>query len=112
MGIETAGCDNAIYPPMSDQLAAADVTVTRASSRHSSSRRRSRGHRQRPAPRGHAAVEYVLDGPVPYVSGAEWLGTEVLRGRWTLAAAGTHGKTTTASMLAHILHAPDSTQAS
>ena len=104
MGFDVAGCDNVLYPPMSDQLADADVTVHEGFE----------PSQLKPAPdlvvignaqlpRGHAAVEAVLDRNLPYVSGAEWLGTQVLRGRWTLAAAGTHGKTTTASMLAHIL---------
>ena len=52
---------------------------------------------------GHEAVEYVLEHNLAYTSGAEWLGNAVLRERWTIAAAGTHGKTTTASMIAHIL---------
>ena len=54
-------------------------------------------------PRGHPAVEYVLKNNIPYTSGAEWLGRYVLPSRWVIAASGTHGKTTTASMLAWIL---------
>jgi len=54
-------------------------------------------------PRGHPGVEYVLERGLRYTSGAEWLGNAVLAERWVLAAAGTHGKTTTASMLAWIL---------
>ena len=50
--------------------------------------------------RGNPSVEYVLDRGIPYMSGPQWLGQEVLNGRWVLAAAGTHGKTTTSSMLA------------
>jgi UDP-N-acetylmuramate: L-alanyl-gamma-D-glutamyl-meso-diaminopimelate ligase len=53
--------------------------------------------------RGNAAVEHVLNQGIDYVSGPQWLYEEVLRGRWVLAVAGTHGKTTTASMLAWIL---------
>jgi UDP-N-acetylmuramate: L-alanyl-gamma-D-glutamyl-meso-diaminopimelate ligase len=55
--------------------------------------------------RGNPAVEYVLDNNLPYTSGAQWLSEHVLRERWVLAVAGTHGKTTTASILAWILEA-------
>ena len=105
MGASVSGFDRALYPPMSDQLAAAGIDVFEGFE----------PSQLRPAPdlvvignaqlpRGHAAVEYVLNHNLPYTSGAEWLGNAVLRERWPIAAAGTHGKTTTASMVAHILH--------
>jgi UDP-N-acetylmuramate: L-alanyl-gamma-D-glutamyl-meso-diaminopimelate ligase len=53
--------------------------------------------------RGNPSVEHVLDAGLPYTSGPEWLSRHVLAGRHVLAVAGTHGKTTTASMLAHVL---------
>jgi UDP-N-acetylmuramate: L-alanyl-gamma-D-glutamyl-meso-diaminopimelate ligase len=53
--------------------------------------------------RGNEAVEYVLNNNIPYVSGPEWLSKNVLNQRWVLAVAGTHGKTTTSSILAWIL---------
>jgi UDP-N-acetylmuramate: L-alanyl-gamma-D-glutamyl-meso-diaminopimelate ligase len=53
--------------------------------------------------RGNRAMEYVLDRGLPYTSGPQWLSEQVLQGRWVLAVAGTHGKTTTSSMLAWIL---------
>ena len=53
--------------------------------------------------RGKPIVEEILNRGLPYISGPQWLGENVLRGRWVLAVAGTHGKTTTSSMLAHIL---------
>jgi UDP-N-acetylmuramate: L-alanyl-gamma-D-glutamyl-meso-diaminopimelate ligase len=103
-GYQVSGSDKALYPPMSDQLAAADITLYEGFD---------------PAqldpepdlvvignaglPRGHPAVEYILERGLRYVSGAEWLGTQILPGRWVLAVAGTHGKTTTASMLVWIL---------
>ncbi len=103
-GFEVSGFDRALYPPMSDQLAAAGIEVFEGFDP---------GQLRPPPdlaiignagmPRGHEAVEYVLDNDIPYTSGAEWLGEAVLRERWTIAAAGTHGKTTTASMVAHIL---------
>ncbi len=104
LGHAVQGSDGTLYPPMSDQLAAADIQV------HEGFDPR---HLQPPPdlivignaglPRGNEAVEAVLDSGLPYTSGAQWLGDAVLPGRWTLAVAGTHGKTTTASMLAWIL---------
>ena len=104
MGHAVSGFDRALYPPMSDLLADAGIDIHEGFE----------PGQLRPAPdlavignaqlpRGHPAVEAVLDSGIPYTSGAEWLGNAVLRGRWTIAAAGTHGKTTTASMIAHIL---------
>ncbi|MEQ8857184.1 MAG: UDP-N-acetylmuramate:L-alanyl-gamma-D-glutamyl-meso-diaminopimelate ligase [Pseudomonadales bacterium] len=104
LGHRVSGSDNAIYPPMSDQLAAADIEVFEGFD----------PVQLVPAPdlvvignaglpRGHPGVEYVLERGLRYTSGAEWLGDYVLPERWVLAVAGTHGKTTTASMLAWIL---------
>ena len=53
--------------------------------------------------RGNPLMEEILDRGLPYVSGPQWLAENVLRGRWVLAVAGTHGKTTTSAMLAWIL---------
>jgi UDP-N-acetylmuramate: L-alanyl-gamma-D-glutamyl-meso-diaminopimelate ligase len=103
-GLRVSGSDKALYPPMSDQLAAADITIYEGFDPAQLS----------PAPdlvvignaglpRGHAGIEYILETGLPYTSGAEWLGRQILNGRWVLAVAGTHGKTSTASMLAHIL---------
>ena len=103
-GHRVTGSDQAVYPPMSEVLAAADIQVLEGFD----------AAFFRPAPdlvvvgnaglpRGHPAIEYVLDQGLPYTSGAQWLGEHVLAGRWVLAVAGTHGKTTTTSMLAWIL---------
>ena len=104
MGLHVSGSDKALYPPMSDQLAAAGITVYEGFD----------PAQLDPAPdlvvignaalpRGNEAVEFVLESGIPYTSGAQWLGDAVLQRRWVLAVAGTHGKTTTASMLAWIL---------
>ena len=53
--------------------------------------------------RGNPLMEAILDAGLPYVSGPQWLAENVLAGRWVLAVAGTHGKTTTSAMLAWIL---------
>jgi UDP-N-acetylmuramate: L-alanyl-gamma-D-glutamyl-meso-diaminopimelate ligase len=103
LGIEVEGSDVNVYPPMSDQLRALGITLREGWSAE---------HLQ-PAPdlvvvgnalsRGNPAVEYMLDARLPYVSGPQWLGEQVLRGHEVLAVAGTHGKTTTTSLLAHLL---------
>jgi len=104
MGFRVSGSDHAIYPPMSDQLEAAGIEVFEGFEPAQFSPTPSLvviGNAG--LPRGHEAVEYVLEKGLPYTSGAQWLGETVLRDRWVLAVAGTHGKTTTASMLAWIL---------
>src|SRR5258706_917405 len=53
--------------------------------------------------RGNALMEEILSRGLPYISGPQWLAENVLRGRWVIAVAGTHGKTTTTAMLAWIL---------
>lgn len=103
LGIKVSGSDANVYPPMSDQLAAAGIDVMQGFLPE---------HLQ-PAPdlvvmgnamsRGNPAVEYVLNQGLPYISGPQWLAEHVLQGRWVLGVSGTHGKTTTSSMLAHIL---------
>ena len=53
--------------------------------------------------RGNPAVEYMLDQGLPYTSGPQWLAENILKDKWVLAVAGTHGKTSTSSLLAWIL---------
>lgn len=103
IGHRVTGSDAHVYPPMSTQLEAAGIGLMEGyDSSHLD-----------PAPdvvvvgnamkRGIPAVEYMLDRGLPYVSGPEWLKHNLLRERWVLAVAGTHGKTTAASMLAWVL---------
>ena len=102
-GHRVTGSDLNVYPPMSDQLAAAGIEVLEGYDP---------AHLE-PAPelvvignamsRGNPAVEYVLDRGLRYTSGPQWLADEVLQGRWVVGVAGTHGKTTTSSMVAWIL---------
>src|ERR1700739_2658343 len=97
------GSDANVYPPMSTQLEAQGIQLTQGYD----------PAQLDPAPdlvvignamsRGNPAVEYVLNKGLPYVSGPQWLADHVLQGRWVLAVAGTHGKTTTSSMLAWVL---------
>ncbi|MFP5348808.1 MAG: UDP-N-acetylmuramate:L-alanyl-gamma-D-glutamyl-meso-diaminopimelate ligase [Gammaproteobacteria bacterium] len=103
LGHEVAGSDTALYPPMSTQLEEQGVIVKDGY----------RAEHLDPAPdcvvignalsRGNPAVEAILDRGLRYTSGAQWVAEHVLADRWVLAVAGTHGKTTTASLLAWIL---------
>ncbi|HVF34488.1 MAG TPA: UDP-N-acetylmuramate:L-alanyl-gamma-D-glutamyl-meso-diaminopimelate ligase [Candidatus Saccharimonadia bacterium] len=108
LGLEVEGSDQAVYPPMSTQLEQLGIALKQSY----------RAAHLEPAPdlvvvgnalsRGNEAIEFMLDSRIPYVSGPQWLGDAVLRGRRTLAVAGTHGKTTTSALLAWILeHAGD-----
>jgi UDP-N-acetylmuramate: L-alanyl-gamma-D-glutamyl-meso-diaminopimelate ligase len=102
-GHRVTGADRNVYPPMSTQLASLGIEVFEGFS----------AHQLDPAPdvvvvgnvmsRGHEVIEALLERGIRYESGPEWLAREVLRDRWVLAVAGTHGKTTTSSMLAWIL---------
>ncbi len=102
-GHEVSGSDANVYPPMSDQLRALGIPVHE-------------GYDPAvldPAPdmvvvgnvmrRGMPVIEALLDRGLPYTSGPQWLAEHILQGRWVLAVAGTHGKTTTSSLLAWIL---------
>jgi UDP-N-acetylmuramate: L-alanyl-gamma-D-glutamyl-meso-diaminopimelate ligase len=103
LGHRVTGSDANVYPPMSTQLQAQGIELTQGYD----------PAQLTPAPdlvvignalsRGNPAVEYVLNKGLPYVSGPQWLADHVLQGRWVLAVAGTHGKTTTSSMLAWVL---------
>jgi UDP-N-acetylmuramate: L-alanyl-gamma-D-glutamyl-meso-diaminopimelate ligase len=103
LGYTVTGSDRNVYPPMSTQLEELGITL-------------SEGYdvsQFEPQPdiviignamaRGNPAVEYVLDRNLPYTSGPQWLLDHLLKDRWVLAVAGTHGKTSTSSMLAWIL---------
>lgn len=103
LGYKVTGSDRNVYPPMSTQLEQLGIEL-------------SEGYDEsqfEPAPdiviignamaRSNPAVEYVLNRNLPYTSGPQWLLDHLLKDRWVLAVAGTHGKTTTTSMLAWIL---------
>jgi len=103
LGHAVSGCDEQIYPPMSEFLAEAGIHVM---SGYESSHVDAAldciviGNA---LSRGNPLVEAVLSRGLPYISGPQFLAEHVLRDRWVLAVAGTHGKTTTTSMLAWIL---------
>ena len=103
LGYRVSGCDANVYPPMSTQLERAGIRLQEGYLP---------GHLQL-APdlvlvgnalsRGNPAVEYLLNSGLPYTSGPQWLAEHVLAQRWVLAVAGTHGKTTTSSLLTWLL---------
>ncbi len=102
LGHTVSGMDQGVYPPMSAQLDEQNISYTI-------------GYEVEKLPvadvfiignalsRGNACVEQILRQQYPYTSGAQWLSEQVLNNKWVLAISGTHGKTTTASMLAWIL---------
>lgn len=103
LGYKVTGSDANVYPPMSTQLEEQGIDLTQGFD----------PQQLEPAPdlvvignamsRGNPCVEYVLDRGLNYTSGPQWLSEHLLKDRWVLAVSGTHGKTTTASMLAWIL---------
>ncbi len=104
LGHEVSGSDAGVYPPMSTQLEAQGIRLLEGyDPAHLDSARPDLVIVGNALSRGNPMVEAVLDRGLRYTSGAQWLAENVLQGRWTLAVAGTHGKTTTASMLAWIL---------
>ncbi|HET9025331.1 MAG TPA: UDP-N-acetylmuramate:L-alanyl-gamma-D-glutamyl-meso-diaminopimelate ligase [Burkholderiaceae bacterium] len=102
-GHRVSGCDANVYPPMSDQLAEAGIELIEGFEPGQLELRADLYVIGNVVTRGNALMEAILDGQLPFVSGPQWLAEHVLRGRHVLAVAGTHGKTTTSSMLAWIL---------
>ena len=102
-GYQVSGCDTNVYPPMSTQLQQAGIELVEGFDPAQLS----------PAPdliivgnalsRGNPCIEYMLDHKLPYTSGPQWLGDNLLKHKHVLAVSGTHGKTSTSSMLAKIL---------
>jgi UDP-N-acetylmuramate: L-alanyl-gamma-D-glutamyl-meso-diaminopimelate ligase len=103
LGHTVSGSDANAYPPMSDVLAAAGIRVEGGYDPAHLDHRPDVVVVGNALSRGNPAVERVLDDAMPYTSGPEWLARQVLAGRPVMAVAGTHGKTTTSSMLARIL---------
>ncbi len=103
-GFRVTGCDGKLYPPMSTQLAELGIKIHEGFDAEQLT--------QYPADiyvignvakRGMPIIEAILNRGLPYTSGPQWLAENILHDKWVLAVAGTHGKTTTSSMLAWIL---------
>ena len=102
-GHRVTGCDANVYPPMSTQLAAQGIELIEGWRADQAALKPDVFVVGNVVTRGNPLMEAILDQGLPYVSGPQWLRENVLAGRWVAAVAGTHGKTTTASMLAWIL---------
>tara|TARA_R110000737_G_scaffold15284_1_gene31792 strand:- start:649 stop:2016 length:1368 start_codon:yes stop_codon:yes gene_type:complete len=103
MGFRVSGCDANVYPPMSTQLAQLGIELKSGYLIEHLDDEPDLVIVGNAMARGNAMVEYVLDRKIPYTSGPQWLLDNVLKDRWVLAVSGTHGKTTTSSMLTWIL---------
>lgn len=103
LGMTVSGSDANVYPPMSDQLEAAGITLQEGYLAEHLDPALDLVVMGNAMSRGNPAVEYVLNKGLAYVSGPQWLAEHVLKDKWVLAVSGTHGKTTTSSMLAWIL---------
>jgi UDP-N-acetylmuramate: L-alanyl-gamma-D-glutamyl-meso-diaminopimelate ligase len=110
-GHQVTGCDAGVYPPMSDQLRGLGIDLIEGFGAEQLALKPdvwvvgnvvSRA-RQPDGSARYPLMEAILDQGLPYTSGPQWLSEQVLQGRHVLAVAGTHGKTTTASMLAWVL---------
>ncbi|CAI06930.1 putative UDP-N-acetylmuramate:L-alanyl-gamma-D-glutamyl-MESO-diaminopimelate ligase [Aromatoleum aromaticum EbN1] len=102
-GHTVTGCDANVYPPMSTQLEAQGIGLTEGYDAAQVDLAPDVYVIGNAVSRGNPLLEAILDRGLPYVSGPQWLAENVLQGRWVLAVAGTHGKTTTTSMLAWML---------
>ena len=103
LGHDVAGCDVNIYPPMSDQLTQLGIALDSGYKVEHLDVPRDLIVVGNALSRGNAVVERMLDERLPYISGPQWIGENILAHRRVFAVAGTHGKTTTTAMLAHIL---------
>jgi len=102
-GHTVTGCDANVYPPMSTQLEEQGIRLTEGFDAAQVDLEPDVFVVGNAISRGNPLLEAILDRGLPYVSGPQWLADNVLQGRWVLAVAGTHGKTTTSSMLAWLL---------
>ena len=104
-GYTVTGQDAGVYPPMSDVLAAAGIAVEKGYADSAAMHTADTIIVGNALSRGNPAVEALLEAGLPYTSGPAWLAQHILPGRWVIAVAGTHGKTTTASLIAWLLEA-------
>jgi UDP-N-acetylmuramate: L-alanyl-gamma-D-glutamyl-meso-diaminopimelate ligase len=102
-GHTVTGCDANVYPPMSDQLRALGVELVEGFGADQLALKPDCFVVGNVVSRGNPLIEAILDAGAPYTSGPQWLAEQVLQGRHVLAVAGTHGKTSTTSMLAWML---------
>lgn len=102
-GHKVTGCDANVYPPMSTQLEVQGIELIEGFDSTQTKLNPDIYVIGNVVSRGNPLMEAILNQGLPYISGPQWLAENVLQGKWVLAVAGTHGKTTTSSMLAWIL---------
>jgi UDP-N-acetylmuramate: L-alanyl-gamma-D-glutamyl-meso-diaminopimelate ligase len=102
-GHRVTGCDANVYPPMSTQLMREGIDLIEGYGAEQVALNADLWVVGNAVARGNPLLEAILDRGLPYVSGPQWLAENILQGKWVLAVAGTHGKTTTSAMLAWIL---------
>jgi len=102
-GHRVTGCDANVYPPMSDLLRSAGIEVIEGYSADQLGLSPDLYVIGNVVTRGNPLMEAILESGARFISGPQWVGENLLRGRWVLAVAGTHGKTTVAALLAAIL---------
>lgn len=102
-GHTVTGCDANVYPPMSTQLTEQGIELISGYETDQLSLKPDLFVVGNAISRGNPLLEAILDQGLPYVSGPQWLSAHILQDKWVLAVAGTHGKTTTSSLLAWIL---------
>lgn len=102
-GHRVTGCDANVYPPMSTQLVDQGIALTEGFGADQLGLNPDLYVIGNAISRGNPLLEAVLDRNLPYVSGPRWLADNILRDRWVIGVAGTHGKTTTTSILTWIL---------
>jgi UDP-N-acetylmuramate: L-alanyl-gamma-D-glutamyl-meso-diaminopimelate ligase len=103
LGHQVCGSDANVYPPMSTQLADAGIDLRNGYLEQNLDLDADLYVIGNAISRGNPQIELILEKGLPYISGPQWLHDHLLKDRWVLAVAGTHGKTTTSSMLAWIL---------
>ena len=102
-GYRVTGCDANVYPPMSTQLEAQGIALIEGFGIEQLELKPDMFVIGNVVSRGNPLMEEILNRNLPYVSGPQWLADSLLRDKWVLGVAGTHGKTTTSAMLAWIL---------
>ncbi|PFH10664.1 UDP-N-acetylmuramate: L-alanyl-gamma-D-glutamyl-meso-diaminopimelate ligase [Collimonas sp. PA-H2] len=102
-GHKVTGCDANVYPPMSTQLEAQGIALIQGFGVEQIALQPDLYVIGNVVVRGNPLMEEILNRGLPYISGPQWIGEHILRDKWVLAVAGTHGKTTTSAMLAWIL---------
>src|SRR5450830_1514909 len=102
-GHTVTGCDANVYPPMSTQLEAQGIELIQGFDPEQVALAPDLYVIGNVVSRGNPLMEEILNRGLPYVSGPQWMGDHILRDKWVLAVAGTHGKTTTTAMLTWIL---------